>query len=214
MSVAHLPLDMQRLTLYLLLACSPVAGHAQLVGDGLPISLDADSSEFDRKNNVMVFRGVSIRQGALTIRARLARSTELDFKNAEWVFSGQVVITGTDARLEADSATLRFVNHDLKNARIVGQPAAFEQKRNGETEPVRGRSSVMEYDLVGQLIKMSGSAWLQEGKNEILGEMIAYNISEQRVIATSDESGSRRVQITITPDKKPALELPDLPPKQ
>lgn len=204
--------DMRRLILLALLSMLlPATVLGQLAGPGLPISLDADSSEFDRKNNVMVFNRISIRQGDLTISANQARSSDLDFGNAEWVFSGNVVITGIDTRLHAQTATLRFANHDLKNARIAGQPADFEQKRADLDEPVRGRASVMEYDLAGQLIKMSGSAWLQEGKNEILGESIAYNIAEQRVLATSDEAGSQRVQITITPDENTQLELPQVP---
>lgn len=214
MSVAHSNPDPRRLVLLAVLTFLPAVATAQLTGSGLPISLDADSSEFDRKNNVMIFSGVSIRQGDLTIRADRARSTELDFNNAEWVFTGRVTITGKDARLDASAATLRFVNHDLKNARVEGRPAAFEQARQDLPEPVRGRAEVMEYDLAGQLIKMSGSAWLKEGKNEILGEMIAYNISEQRVLATSDESGSQRVQITITPDKDQEIKLPEKPPQK
>ena len=200
-----------KLRLLLLAAILPALGWAQLAGPGLPISLDADSSEFDRKNNVMVFNQISIRQGDLTISANQARSSDLDFGNAEWVFSGNVVIQGMDTRLRASTATLRFVNHDLRSARIAGKPAAFEQERPEFDEPVRGRANIMEYDLAGQLIKLSGSAWLQEGNNEILGEVIAYNIAEQRVIATSDEAGSQRVQITITPDENAEIEIPQPP---
>lgn len=194
--------------LVLLITMLPALAWAQLAGPGLPISLDADSSEFDRKNNVMIFNQISIRQGDLTISANQARSSDLDFGNAEWVFSGNVVIKGLDTRLNAQTATLRFVNHDLRSARIAGQPADFEQNRKDLDEPVRGRANIMEYDLAGQLIKMSGSAWLQEGNNEILGETIAYNIAEQRVMATSDKSGNQRVQITITPDEDTEIKLP------
>ncbi|NNF50941.1 MAG: lipopolysaccharide transport periplasmic protein LptA [Gammaproteobacteria bacterium] len=200
-----------KLRLLLLAAALPALSWAQLAGPGLPISLDADSSEFDRKNNVMIFNQISIRQGDLTISANQARSSNLDFGNAEWVFSGNVLIEGLDTRLRASTATLRFVNHDLRSARIAGKPAAFEQERAEFDEPVRGSASVMEYDLAAKLIKMSGSAWLQEGNNEILGEVIAYNIAEQRVIATSDEAGSQRVQITITPDENTRIEIPKPP---
>lgn len=196
-----------------LAAILPTLGWAQLAGPGLPISLDADSSEFDRKNNVMIFRQISIRQGDLTISANQARSSDLDFGNSEWVFSGNVVIKGLDTHLNAQTATLRFVNHDLRSARIAGQPADFEQRRPDLDEPVRGRANVMEYDLSGQLIKMSGSAWLREGNNEILGETISYNIAEQRVMASSDEAGSQRVQITITPDENTQIKLPQPPDK-
>lgn len=196
---------------FMLALLLPAVVWAQLPGAGQPISLDADSSEFDRKNNVMIFNRISIRQGDLTISANQARSSDLDFGNAEWVFSGDVVITGPDTQLNAKTATLRFVNHDLKSARIAGQPANFEQKRAGSAEPVQGRASLMEYDLASELIKMSGSAWLREGKNEILGEVIAYNIAEQRVLASSDEAGSQRVQITITPDEDTSLKLPQPP---
>ncbi len=206
MSVVALLPDMRFLAVLVLLI--PASALAQLARPGLPISLDAESSEFDRKNNVMVFSLITIRQGELTISANQARSSELDFGNAEWQFTGNVVITGVNSRLEAQSATLRFVNHDLRNARIVGKPAEFEQRRADLEEPVRGRAGVIEYDLSDQLIKLSGSAWLKEGNNEILGESIAYNIEEQRVLASSDSSGKQRVQITITPEDNQQPELP------
>lgn len=210
--VGSIPEFVRRAFVVVLLAAIPAIGWGQLAGPGLPISLDADSSEFDRRNNVMVFRMITIRQGDLTISANQARSSELDFGNAEWIFTGNVLMTSPNARLEAQSATLRFLEHDLRSARVVGKPAAFEQQRADLEEPVQGRAEVMEYDLEGQLIKLSGSAWLREGNNEILGETIAYNISEQRVLATSDEAGSQRVQITITPDEDQQLELPEAPP--
>lgn len=210
MSVAFSNLNLQKLAILALLVFLPVTANPQLPGSGLPISLDADSSEFDRRNNVMLFHGVSIRQGELSIRADHARSSQLDFGNAEWIFTGRVVITGSNARLQADSATLRFVNHDLKNARIEGRPAAFEQQRAEQQEPVNGRADIMEYDLPGQLVRMSGNAWLKEGNNEILGETIAYNIAEQRVLATSDEDSGQRVQITITPEEDQQRKLKEL----
>lgn len=210
--VASIPEFLRNASLTLVAVSLPAFAFAQLAGPGLPISLDADSSEFDRRNNVMVFRMITIRQGDLTISANQARSSELDFGNAEWTFTGNVLITSLDARLQAQTATLRFLDHDLRSARIVGKPAQFEQQRSDLENPVEGRAAVMEYDLGSQLIKLSGSAWLKEGNNEILGETIAYNISEQRVLATSDEAGSQRVQITITPDEDQELKLPEAPP--
>jgi lipopolysaccharide export system protein LptA len=171
----------------------------------LPISLDADTTEFDRRADEIVFRGLRISQGALGIEADLGRASRLDFEDSRWEFSGSVRITDGDARLASDRASLRFDGHELINAVVTGDPATFVDTRLRAGEPVRGRAGQLEYDLAEGVLRLSGGAWLSEGANEISGASLTYDIEGQRVLAESDESGER-VRITITPPPEEADE--------
>jgi hypothetical protein len=38
-----------------------------------------------------------------------------------------------------------------------------------------------------------------DGKNEILGSTLLYELESEKLVASSDDSGDSRVQITVTP---------------
>jgi len=163
-----------------------------------PIELEADSSEIDRKNNHLVFHNVEIRQGDMAIRADEAQGTNLEFADAEWVFTGDVRIESAGAKIGAQRATLNFASHRVRRAVLEGAPVAFEQARPGAPAPTQGHATRVEYDFDKQVLRLSGDAWLSEGQNEITGDSITYEIGAQRVIAGADEHGER-VRITIVP---------------
>ena len=56
----------------------------------MPIELDAALSEFDRRNNRLIFRQLNIIQGSLAISADEATADPADFENSVWVFTGNV----------------------------------------------------------------------------------------------------------------------------
>ena len=45
----------------------------------------------------------------------------------------------------------------------------------------------------------TGDAWLSDGRNEISGEELVYNLRDQRVLAEAQPGSSGRVRITIHP---------------
>jgi lipopolysaccharide export system protein LptA len=187
--------------------------RAQLPAAG-PIELEADSSEIDHKNNHLVFHNVRIRQGEMSIRAELAQGSNLDFAEAEWVFTGSVQIENTGSKLDAQQATINFYNHRIRRANLEGAPVAFEQTRRGAPTPTRGHANRIEYDFDAQVLRLTGAAWLSEGQNEITGDSITYEIGDQRVLAGAEKNGDR-VRITIVPPPEtppPATPPPDQKP--
>ena len=58
----------------------------------LPISLDADSTDYDGKSSMLMFRGLRLSQGNLGIQADEGRASKLDFEDSVWHFSGNVII--------------------------------------------------------------------------------------------------------------------------
>lgn len=181
------------------------AALAQLPANPLPISLEARSSDFDRKNERLVFQDVSITQGDLAISADLAEATRLDFENSQWVFTGEVTIEFEAATISSEAATLRFEGHQLRHAEIVGEPARFAQKELEDGVRATGQASKLEYDFDSGIVTLSQNARLSEGANNITGDWLRYDMRAERIVAGS-ENEDDRVQIIITPPAEDTAE--------
>ena len=93
---------------------------AQLTDLRLPISLDADSTDYDGKNSMLMFRGLRLTQGNIGIEADEGRASNLDFENSVWQFIGNVVIDCLLFFLALITSTAALT-HDPG----VHQPSAF-----------------------------------------------------------------------------------------
>ncbi len=190
-----------------LAAQQPVTPAARVpdieIDPGLPINLDAESSEFDRLNNRLAFRMVHITQGPLDIQADTGSAARLDFEDTVWTFSGQVEIHHDGMRIWSDTAQATFRDHRLTLARLHGSPARFEQHRPDDGGITRGQARDMEYALDRGLITMSGDAWVSDGANEVSGSHIAYDVIRDRITAEGSDTGKVRVKIIPPTDKNP-----------
>ncbi len=172
---------------------------AQLNDLRLPISLDADSTAYDGKNSMLMFRGLRMSQGNIGIEADEGRASNLDFENSVWQFNGNVIIDVENGHIECDTADLQFVNHQLTLATIGGAPATFEMTRPGSEETTYAEAGKLRYDLLAGTIEFSEDATITEGGNQISSDYLIYNIVEQRINAQGSPEGDGKVRITYTP---------------
>lgn len=186
-----------RLTAILLML--PAAAAAQITDLRLPISLDADSTAYDGKRSMLMFRGLRMTQGTIGIEADEGRASNLDFADSVWQFSGNVVIDVESGHIECDAADLQFIDHQLTLATITGNPATFELKRPGSEETTYAEAGKLRYDLLAGTIEFSGDAVITEGGNKIASNFLVYNIVEQRINAQGSPEGDGKVRITYTP---------------
>jgi lipopolysaccharide transport protein LptA len=175
------------------------AVHAQLSELRLPISLDADSTDYDGKNSMLMFTGLRLSQGNIGIEADEGRASKLDFEDSVWRFSGNVIIDVDNGHIECDSADLQFSDHQLLLAEIEGSPATFELTRPGSNDTTYAEARQLRYDLRAGTIEFSGDATITEGGNQISSDLLVYNILEQRINAQSSADGENRVKIIYTP---------------
>ena len=177
----------------------PAAAAAQITDLRLPISLDADSTAYDGKNSMLMFRGLRLAQGTIGIEADEGRASNLDFEDSVWQFSGNVVIDVENGHIECDTADLQFTEHQLTLATIAGTPATFELQRAGSEETTYAEAGKLRYDLLAGTIEFSGDAVITEGGNKIASDYLVYNILEQRINAQGSPDGDGKVRITYTP---------------
>ena len=167
------------------------------------ITIEAQSSEMDFKNNNLIYRKVRIAQGNMSVEADQAQGSGLNFDNSHWVFRGSVKITMETGVLTSDEADITFAKKLLAKAVVNGKPAIFEQKLAKLGKTAKGHADTIDYDVAKGVVHLSKSAWLSDGDREILGESLKYNVLAQTIVAESAEQGSQRVRIVITPPAKP-----------
>jgi lipopolysaccharide export system protein LptA len=184
-----------------------VAGAADKADRSLPITVDAASTDVDYRSNTIVLRDVVISQGEIRVQADQARATGgLNFENSRWTFSGNVRIKAETGSLKSEQAVVSFTNNLISRAVITGKPAEFEQVRSGSAEMARGRANTIDYETGPGTVSLLASAWLTDGRNEIRGERLVYNVREQRVQARqapANSGNNGRVRITIQPGATP-----------
>lgn len=165
----------------------------------LPISLDADSTNYDGKSSMLMFKGLRLSQGSIGVVADEGRATQLDFEDSVWYFSGNVAIDVENGRMESDTADLKFSGYQLRLATITGSPATFEMRRVGSDETTYAEAARLVYDFREGVVEFSGQAKITEGGNQISSSYLVYNIREQRINASSGGEGDPKVRITYTP---------------
>jgi lipopolysaccharide transport protein LptA len=166
------------------------------------ISLDAASSEVDYKKNTVKFKDIVISQGDIKVEANHAEAeaTGLNFKTGVWTFSGDVRIhVENRGNLRSDQAVLDFKDSQIVKATITGKPAQFEQQRAESDQMARGHAGEIVYQPVEGVVRLSNDAWLSDGRNEIRGPLLVYNIRQQHVEAVTQPGNEDRVHITIVP---------------
>jgi lipopolysaccharide transport protein LptA len=189
-----------------LLACVTAGGAPY--DSTAPINLEAASSDFDYRNNTLLFSRVKITQGGLQVEALEARATGLNFENTKWDLKGQVRITVPDGKLASDEATVTFRDNEIVSAVVRGSPATFEQRLETTGQLAQGRAGTIEYDVRNDTVRLAGDAWLTDGQNEIRGSTLVYDIGRQRVAANPGETAPGGVRITINPKESAAQRKP------
>lgn len=184
------------------LACAlapTVAPAAEAVrGDG-SFTWSADNVASDLRNDTLDATGnVRVRQGDMSIEARSASARDFRSDNSQWTFSDEVRIQTPQANLQANTASASFVNGLIKDARVEGSPAEFEQQDEPADRQVRGRAGVIEYDVAAGVVRMQDSVWFSNGKDEFRGEVVIYDMRDERIqINPGGQSG--RVRGVIRP---------------
>jgi len=167
------------------------------------ITLDAASSEVDYRANALLFRDIIITQGKVRVAAQRARSTGLDFNDSTWTLSGAVRIDVDGGTLTSDEAAVTFENNRITSASIRGRPAEFSQQLKNDGR-ARGRAGIILYDMASSTVTLREDAWLSDdGRSEIRGDQLVYNVREQRVQAGKPAGSEDRVRIIIRPRATP-----------
>ncbi len=165
----------------------------------LPMDIDADNTTIDGKNSMIIFNGLRLTQGRVSIQADEGRARRMELEDSTWHFAGNVVIDIGAGHIECDAAELRFDEFRLKQAIVTGSPAVYDLSRPGTEDITHAEAGRLDYNVDGGVIEFSEEATITEGGNQISSSLLVYNIVEQRINADSSGEEDGRVRITYTP---------------
>ena len=185
----------------LLLFAAQVGGaaNAPSLDDGFVWSADIVNSDF-RNNTLDISGNVRVTQGPKSIEAQSAHARNGRAETQQWTFEKEVRIRTEEADLQSNLATAQVVNGEIAGARIEGTPARFEQLSGTNNRQVRGRAGTIEYDFNTGVVKLSDQVWFSNGKDEFRGDVVIYNVRDERVQINPGGS-SNRVRGIIRPNQ-------------
>ena len=180
-----------------LCATQAVAATAPTTDGGYTWTADVLSSDF-RSDTIDLTGNVRVMQGPSSIEAQTAKGRNVRADSSRWTFERGVRIRTTEADLFSDLATAGVINGQFADARIEGSPARFEQIGGTSNRQVRGRAGVIEYDFNTGVVKLTNQVWFSNGKDEFRGDVVIYNVRDERVQINPGGS-SNRVRGIIRP---------------
>jgi lipopolysaccharide transport protein LptA len=200
-------------TALLLAALGTTAGAADLVRPGDKFTWDADVVTSDFRTDTLEISGnVIVTQGPTSIQAGAAKANDVRSENSRWSFQQSVHIVTSEAELQSESASAAIVGGQLARARAEGAPAQFEQRGAREDGQVQGRAGVIDYDFVAGIVKLTGNVWFSNGKDEFRGDVVIYNVRDERL--QINPGGQGRVRGIIRPRQGTAATAPAPAPPQ
>ena len=185
--------------------------RADLARPGDAFNWDAEVVTSDFRTDTLEISGnVRVTQGPMSIEAGAAKASDVRSENSRWTFENSVHIVTSEAELQSDSASAAVVGGQLARARAEGSPAQFEQRGGSADRQVRGRAGVIEYDFVAGIVKLTDNVWFSNGKDEFRGDVVIYNVRDERV--QINPGGQGRVRGIIRPQRAPSATRAGPPP--
>ena len=184
---------MRRLDLAVVLLCfaTVVAAADPDIGErAFAWSADVLNSDF-RSDTLDLSGNVRVNQGPMSIEAHAATAADFRSDNSRWTFKDDVRIRTAQAELRSTSAIASFVKGQIAVARAEGSPAEFEQKSDVADRQVRGRAGVIEYDFTNGVVRLQDQVWFSNGKDEFRGDVVLYNVRDERVQINPGGSSGR-----------------------
>ncbi|MGH8178623.1 MAG: LptA/OstA family protein [Steroidobacter sp.] len=180
---------------------------------------DVLNSDF-RSDTHHLLGNVRVTQGAMSIEAQTATAQDprSESGSSRWTFRDSVHIRTAQADLQSDLASASIVAGKIAHARVEGAPALFEQRGASADRQVRGRAGVIEYDFNAGVVRLTDQVWFSNGKDEFRGDVVVYNVRDERVQINPGGQSSGRVRGIIRPkdrsDESSASEAQSIPPPQ
>lgn len=181
------------------------AAGAPKLDAGFTWSADVLSSDF-RSDTLDLSGNVRVTQGPMSIEAQTAKGRNMRGETSRWTFEKAVRIRTPEADLQSNLASAAVVNGQISDARVEGTPARFEQVGGTSNRQVRGRAGVIEYDVTNGVVKLTNQVWFSNGKDEFRGDVVIYNVRDERVQINPGGS-SNRVRGIIRPNQKGGAKL-------
>ena len=134
----------------------------------------------------LYFEDISLKKNDLNINSDAASIKDINSETTVFTFLGNVEIISEIVIIKCDKALLEFKNNELKNAKFIGKLSSFQQFNEAKQLIASGTAEVFEYEHTTNILRMETNAWVNNGSNEVSGNLITYNLVKRSIIADSE----------------------------
>tara|TARA_R110001592_G_scaffold59620_2_gene180908 strand:+ start:31739 stop:32275 length:537 start_codon:yes stop_codon:yes gene_type:complete len=124
----------------------------------------------------------------------------LDDKTGSSTYTGNVIISQGQTRLEADFIIVNSKDRKITSIKATGQPAHFVQESDLANTSTHGYGNVITYSTEFESLTFTGHARLLQDENSFSGEIIEYDMVKKAIKAKGDENIGTRVKIQYFPN--------------
>ena len=133
---------------------------------------------------------------------------KLNTQTGDSIYTGNVSFVQGEMKLSGEKIVVKSHHNEINLVKVDGSPAHYyftENSDDNEAKRVHARSEHMQYTVNQHRLVMTINARLEQTNNIVESQRIVYDTKNQEILA-GDNSGANsgaRVNITLTPDKKP-----------
>ncbi|MFC3121316.1 lipopolysaccharide transport periplasmic protein LptA [Agaribacter flavus] len=132
-----------------------------------------------------------------TIKIR-SRNQLLNGKSKTSVLVDEVLILQGSLKITADRVEMNAAAGKGKEViSAIGQAATYQQKLE-DGSLVSARASSIKYDVATREISLTGNAQISQNDSTVSADSIAYNMTEQKIIASTDGNSEKTVSTVIS----------------
>ena len=146
----------------------------------------------------LYYEDILLKKNDLNINSDAASIKDLNSETAVFMFLGNVEIITEIVKIKCDKALLEFKENKLKNAKFIGKLSSFQQFNEAKELIASGTAEVFEYEHTTNILRMENNAWVNNGSNEVSGNLITYNLVKRSIIADSENGSPVKLIIDST----------------
>ena len=122
-----------------------------------------------------------------------AQAAEFDHANGRAVYLGGVEVRQGTMQVTGERMTAHYLDARLVRVTASGDPARYRQGAANSSSLVKASASLITYHPGKARIELAGEARLAQAKNDVVGEIIHYDIASGTVDAEATGRGPVRV---------------------
>lgn len=118
------------------------------------------------------------------------------------VYEQNVTIRQGSILINADRVSVHTAGNQVNRIVATGQPANYQQQPKPGDSPVVARANTIEYQLASDQIQLLGNASLEQAGTTLTGNRIDYDLRQEIIRASGDDTGTGRIRMVIPPGQQ------------
>lgn len=131
-----------------------------------------------------------------------AGSAMRDERQGVTLYERDVTIRQGSILIQADRVSVHSAGNQVDHIIAKGRPAHYQQQLKPGEKPVVARANTIEYQLAGDQILLIDNASLEQDGTTLTGNRIDYDLRQEVIRASGDDSSGGRIRMVIPPDQQ------------